>query len=79
MKPTVIRSTKEDKLVSIKIYDPSTKTVELSFTRKHLKNPNVVKAVVHLGGYAENKGLLNEVVKTLDWLDSFNNEKNGGV
>ena len=65
MKPTVI-STKEDKLVSIKIYEPS-------------KNPNVVKAVAHLGGYAENKGLLNEVVKTLDWFDSFNNEKKGSA
>tara|TARA_R110000744_G_scaffold4100_2_gene15069 strand:+ start:1154 stop:1369 length:216 start_codon:yes stop_codon:yes gene_type:complete len=62
-KPTVTIN-KEDNLVSIKIHEPN-------------KNPNVVKAVAHLGGYAENKGLLNEVVKTLDWLDSFNNEKMG--
>ena len=63
---SIVTINKGDKLVSIKIHEPN-------------KNPNVVKAVVHLGGYAENKGLLNEVAKTLDWLDSFNNEKNGGA
>lgn len=34
--------------------------------------PNELKAVNFLGKYAQNKGLLDEVVKTLDWLDKLN-------
>lgn len=30
---------------------------------------NEIKAVKFLGKYAQNKGLFNEVIKTLDWLD----------
>jgi hypothetical protein len=65
MNKSTVTINKGDKLVSIKIHEPN-------------KNPNVVKAVEHLGGYAENEGLLNEVAKTLDWLDSFNSKTNGG-
>ena len=31
--------------------------------------PNELKAVAHLGKYSQHKGLFDEVVKTLDWLD----------
>jgi hypothetical protein len=31
--------------------------------------PNELKAVAHLGKYTQHKGLFDEVVKTLDWLD----------
>ena len=31
--------------------------------------PNELKAVAHLGKYSRHKGLFDEVVKTLDWLD----------
>ena len=31
--------------------------------------PNHIKAVEHLGKYAQHKPLLNEVIKTLDFLD----------
>lgn len=31
--------------------------------------PNHLKAVSFLGAYSQNKGLLNEVIKTLDWLE----------
>ena len=35
-----------------------------------IKNkPNELKAVAHLGKYSQNKDLLDEVIKTLDWLD----------
>lgn len=34
--------------------------------------PNELKAVNFLGKYSQNKGLLNEVVKTLDWLEELN-------
>ena len=31
--------------------------------------PNELKAVAYLGKYSQHKGLFDEVVKTLDWLD----------
>jgi putative intracellular protease/amidase len=31
--------------------------------------PNELKAVAFLGGYSQHKGLLDEVIKTLDWFD----------
>ena len=31
--------------------------------------PNELKAVAPLGKYSQHKGLFDEVVKTLDWLD----------
>lgn len=34
--------------------------------------PNELKAVNFLGKYSQHKGLLNEVIKTLDWLDELN-------
>ena len=34
--------------------------------------PNELKAVSFLGKYSQNKGLLQEVVKTLDWLEELN-------
>ena len=45
-----------------------------------IKNkPNELKAVDHLGKYAQHKGLLNEVIKTLDWLDDINKKINNEV
>ena len=41
-----------------------------------IKNkPNELKAVKFLGKYSHNKGLLDEVVKTLDWLDKEKKKK----
>ena len=38
-----------------------------------IKNkPNELKAVGFLGKYSQNKGLLDEMVKTLDWLEKVN-------
>ena len=38
-----------------------------------IKNkPNELKAINFLGKYSQNKGLLDEVIKTLDWLDKSN-------
>ena len=39
---------------------------------------NEIKAVKFLGKYAQNKGLFNEVIKTLDWLDK-DKKKNKAV
>jgi len=36
---------------------------------------NEAKAVLFLGQYSQNKGLLDEVVKTLDFLDDLNKNK----
>ena len=33
---------------------------------------NQLRAVNFLGKYSQNKGLLDEVIKTLDWLDKSN-------
>jgi hypothetical protein len=45
-----------------------------------IKNkPNELKAVDHLGKYSQHKGLLNEVIKTLDWLDDINKKINNEV
>tara|TARA_R100001244_G_scaffold49016_1_gene43536 strand:- start:728 stop:886 length:159 start_codon:yes stop_codon:yes gene_type:complete len=33
--------------------------------------PNELKAVAFLGKYSQNKGLLDEVVKTLDWFEEI--------
>jgi hypothetical protein len=41
------------------------KMVEVKVKNK----PNHLKAVAFLGAYSQNKGLLNEVIKTLDWLE----------
>jgi|TARA_R100001129_G_scaffold185722_1_gene174863 hypothetical protein len=41
-----------------------------------IKNkPNELKAVGFLGKYSQNKGLLNEVIKTLDWLEDVDKKK----
>ena len=38
-----------------------------------IKNkPNELKAVAYLGKYSQNKGLLAEVIKTIDWFDKVN-------
>ena len=41
------------------------KMVEVKIKNK----PNELKAVAYLGGYSQHKGLLAEVIKTLDWFD----------
>ncbi len=44
-----------------------------------IKNkPNELKAVGYLGKYSQNKGLLNEVIKTLDWLEDVNKKNKKG-
>ena len=37
--------------------------------KKIKNNPNELKAVAFLGRFSQHKGLFDEVVKTLDWLD----------
>ena len=45
----------------------------MEYVEVKIKNkPNQIKAVNHLGKYSQHKGLLNEVIKTLDWLDDVN-------
>jgi len=45
----------------------------MKYVEVKIKNkPNQIKAVNHLGKYSQHKGLLNEVIKTLDWLDDVN-------
>ena len=38
--------------------------------------PNHLKAVAHLGGYSQHKGLLDETIKMLDFLDQLNKDNN---
>ena len=48
---------------------PNLKTKEKRVIVKVKNKPNHIKAVKYLGKYAQHKPLLNEVIKTLDFLD----------
>tara|TARA_R110001592_G_scaffold280971_2_gene548406 strand:- start:960 stop:1106 length:147 start_codon:yes stop_codon:yes gene_type:complete len=41
-------------------------------TVKIKNKPNNIKAIKFLGKYSQHKPLLNEVIKTLDFLDKLN-------
>ena len=44
----------------------------MEMVKVKIKNkPNELKAVAWLGKYSQHKGLLAEVVKTLDWFDEM--------
>lgn len=45
-------------------------TYKSEMVKVKIKNkPNELKAVAFLGGFSQHKGLFDEVVKTLDWLE----------
>ena len=51
----------------------------MEYVTVKIKNkPNKIKAVKYLGKYSQHKPLLNEVVKTLNFLDSFNEKQQRG-
>ena len=44
----------------------------MEMVKVKVKNkPNHLKAVAFLGEYSQNGGLLNEVIKTLNWLEDL--------